>query len=165
MIAAGGIYTGRDIHRFIGLGASGIPMATRFVCTDECATFSEFKQTYLASRREDLVIIKSPVGMPGRAIRNQYTEDVEAGKKKPFKCPYHCIVTCNRQSSPYCIALALTSALRGRLKHGFAFAGANAYRASKIVPVRELFADLLRELRAARRSQGTAGDFENNAPA
>jgi len=165
VIAAGGIYTGRDIHRFIGLGASGVQMATRFVCTEECDASPEFKQTYLASKKEDLVIIKSPVGMPGRAIRNQYTEDVEAGKKKPFKCPYHCIVTCNRQSSPYCIALALISALRGRLKHGFAFAGVNAYRASKIVPVRELFADLLRELRAARRSQGTAGDFENNAPA
>jgi nitronate monooxygenase len=165
VIAAGGIYTGRDIHRFIGLGASGVQMATRFVCTEECDASPEFKQTYIASNKEDLVIIKSPVGMPGRAIRNQYIDDVEAGKKKPFKCPYHCIVTCNRQSSPYCIALALTSALRGRLKHGFAFAGANAYRASKIVPIKELFADLLRELREARRARGTGGGLEKRAPA
>jgi len=165
VIAAGGIYEGRDIQRVIELGASGVQMATRFVCTEECDASLEFKQTYLASKKDDLVIIKSPVGMPGRAIRNQYTEDVEAGKKKPFKCPYHCIVTCNPHSSPYCIALALTCALKGRLKHGFAFAGANAYRASKIVPVRELFADLLRELREARRTKGPAGGAENNVPA
>ena len=153
VIAAGGIYTGADIRKFVELGASGVQMATRFVCTEECDASAEFKNAYIASRKEDLVIIKSPVGMPGRAIRNQYLEDVAAGKKKPFKCPYHCIVTCTRQSSPYCIALALTSALKGRLKHGFAFAGANAYRASKIISVKRLFADLRREFRDSLRPQ------------
>jgi nitronate monooxygenase len=165
VIAAGGIYTGGDIHRFIELGAAGVQMATRFVCTEECDASPEFKMTYLASKEEDLVIIKSPVGMPGRAIRNQYTDDVEAGKKKPFKCPYHCIVTCNRQSSPYCIALALVSALKGRLKHGFAFAGANAFRASKVVPVKQLFADLRREYEEGRRSGVGDGRKESPAPA
>jgi len=165
VIAAGGIYTGTDIARMLEAGASGVQMATRFVCTEECDASPEFKKTYLASRREDLVIIKSPVGMPGRAIRNQYTDDVEAGKKKPFKCPYHCIVTCNRQSSPYCIALALTSALKGRLKHGFAFAGANAFRASKIVPVKQLMADLKREFEEAVRPRLKGGGMENSAPA
>jgi NAD(P)H-dependent flavin oxidoreductase YrpB (nitropropane dioxygenase family) len=165
VIAAGGIYTGGDIRRFLELGASGVQMATRFVCTEECDASPEFKKTYITSKREDLVIIKSPVGMPGRAIRNQYIDDVEAGKKKPFKCPYHCIVTCTRQSSPYCIALALISALKGRLKHGFAFAGANAYRASKIIPVKELFAELRREFGEARRSRVADGGDKNNAPA
>jgi len=164
VIAAGGIYTGADIHAFIELGVAGVQMATRFVCTEECDASPEFKKTYLASRKEDLVIIKSPVGMPGRAIRNQYTDDVEAGKKKPFKCPYHCIVTCNRQSSPYCIALALISALKGRLKHGFAFAGANAFRATKIVPVKELMADLRREFEEARRPQLRGDGTESPAP-
>jgi len=103
--------------------------------------------------------------MPGRAIRNQYTDDVEAGKKKPFKCPYHCIVTCNRQSSPYCIALALTSALKGRLKHGFAFAGANAFRASKIVPVKQLMADLKKEFEEAIRPRPKDSGTESPAPA
>jgi nitronate monooxygenase len=117
----------------------------------------------MTSKKEDLVIIKSPVGMPGRAIRNQYIDDVEAGKKKPFKCPYHCIITCTRQSSPYCIALALISALKGRLRSGFAFAGANAYRASKVIQVKELFADLQSELGAARRSQVAGGDFKSTA--
>ncbi|MFZ2054849.1 MAG: nitronate monooxygenase [Candidatus Aminicenantales bacterium] len=165
VIAAGGIYTGGDIQRFIELGTAGVQMATRFVCTEECDASPEFKKTYLASRKEDLVIIKSPVGMPGRAIRNQYTDDVEAGKKKPFKCPYHCIVTCNRQSSPYCIALALTNALKGRLKHGFAFAGANAFRASKIVPVKELMADLRREFEKAQHPQLRGDGMESPVPA
>ncbi len=164
VIAAGGIYTGADIRRFIELGAAGVQMATRFVCTEECDASTEFKKAYIASRKEDLVIIKSPVGMPGRAIRNQYTDDIEAGKKKPFKCPYHCIITCNRQSSPYCIALALTSALKGRLKHGFAFAGANAFRTSKIVPVKELMVDLRREFEETRRPQ-VRGDGKESSPA
>jgi nitronate monooxygenase len=165
VIAAGGIYTGADIRRFMDLGAAGVQMATRFVCTEECDASPEFKNAYMNSKREDLVIIKSPVGMPGRAIRNQYLDDVEAGKKKPFNCPYHCIVTCTRQSSPYCIALALTSALKGRLKHGFAFAGANAFRASKVIPVRQLFADLRREFEAARRPQVEGGASGTGAPA
>ncbi len=147
VIAAGGIYTGADVRGYLDRGASGVQMATRFVGTDECDASPEFKQTYLDSRQEDLVIIKSPVGMPGRAIRNQFIDDVEAGRKKPFECPYHCIVTCQPKASPYCIALALTSALRGRLKHGFAFAGANAHRVKKIVPVKELIATILAEYR------------------
>jgi nitronate monooxygenase len=147
VIAAGGIFTGADIRDYMDRGASGVQMATRFVGTEECDASPEFKQTYLESKKEDLVIIKSPVGMPGRAIRNQFIADVDAGKKKPFACPYHCIVTCQQKASPYCIALALTSALKGRLKHGFAFAGANAYRVKKIVPVKELIATLLSEYR------------------
>jgi len=149
VIAAGGIYTGADIRDYMDRGASGVQMATRFVGTEECDASPEFKQTYLESRQEDLVIIKSPVGMPGRAIRNQFIDDVDAGKKQPFECPYHCIVTCQQKTSPYCIALALTSALKGRLKHGFAFAGANAYRVKKIVSVKELVATILAEYRDA----------------
>jgi nitronate monooxygenase len=91
------------------------------------------------------MIIESPVGMPGRAIRNRFLEDVAIGKKKPFNCPYHCIITCKEKASPYCIALALSSAYIGKLNRGFAFAGANAYRNDRIVPVRKLFAELLAE--------------------
>ncbi|HPN57160.1 MAG TPA: nitronate monooxygenase [Candidatus Omnitrophota bacterium] len=149
VIAAGGIYTGEDIRRIMDQGASGVQLATRFVCTDECDAAPEFKNAFLKSRKEDLVIIKSPVGMPGRAIRNQYIDDVNAGKKKPFRCPLHCIVTCERQSSPYCIALALTNALKGRLDRGFAFAGANAYRTDRIISVKALLAELLSEFRSS----------------
>lgn len=146
VIAGGGIYTGADIRRFIDLGAAGVQMATRFVATEECDASPKFKETYLAAKGpEDLEIIKSPVGMPGRAIRNQFLDDVAKGMKKPFACPYHCIVTCDIEKAPYCISLALLNAQKGNLDKGFAFAGANAWRAEKIVPVQELVDELVSE--------------------
>lgn len=149
VIAAGGIYTGEDIHKYIKLGASGVQMATRFVTTNECDASIEFKNSYLECNKEDIVIIKSPVGMPGRAIRNSFTDDVEKGQNKPFKCPYHCIITCDYKNSPYCIASALTNAQKGDLAHGFVFAGENAYRSDKIISVKELMATLEKEYEEA----------------
>ena len=149
VIAGGGIYTGADIHKFLRLGAAGVQMATRFVTTHECDASAGFKDAYVRATREDIVIIKSPVGMPGRAIRNQFLDDVIAGRKIPFTCPYHCIVTCDYTNSPYCIALALINAQRGRMGHGFAFAGENAYRTTGVVSVKELVATLLKEYDAA----------------
>jgi nitronate monooxygenase len=149
VIPGGGIYTGADIHKFLQLGAAGVQMASRFVTTHECDAATSFKDAYINATPEDLVIIKSPVGMPGRAIRNQFLEDVGTGKRMPFTCPYHCIVTCDYLNSPYCIALALINAQRGRMRHGFAFAGANAHRATEIVSVKDLVATLLAEYRAA----------------
>ena len=148
VIAGGGIYTGADIKRFIGLGAAGVQMATRFVATEECDASRKFKNAYLAAGRGDLEIIKSPVGMPGRAIRNKFLDDVAKGMKKPFACPYHCIVTCDIEKAPYCISLALLNAQKGRLDKGFAFAGSNAWRTEKIVPVQELVDELKREYEA-----------------
>lgn len=144
VIAAGGIYTGEDIFKFLELGAAGVQMGTRFVATHECDASLEFKNAFLNSREEDIVIIDSPVGLPGRAIKNKFIKDVERGKRKPFKCPYHCIKTCNFERSPYCIALALTNAKKGNLKKGFAFAGANAYRIDRIISVKELI-EILKE--------------------
>ncbi|HCJ66121.1 MAG TPA: nitronate monooxygenase [Elusimicrobia bacterium] len=153
VIAAGGIYTGEDIYKFLQLGASGVQMATRFVTTYECDASIKFKQAYIDSKKEDIVIIKSPVGMPGRAIRNKFIDDVNEGEKKPFKCPFHCIVTCDCKNSPYCIALALVNAKKGNLKHGFAFVGANAYRTKEIISVKELIKSLLEEYEnASKRS-------------
>jgi nitronate monooxygenase len=152
VIAAGGIYTGRDIDRFLRLGADGVQMATRFVATHECDAAPEFKQAYIDAREDDIVIIQSPVGMPGRAIRNRFIDEVSSGERKPFSCPHHCIVTCDVERSPYCIALALSNAQRGRLAGGFAFAGANAWRVRELVSVRELITELEREYDAASRS-------------
>lgn len=152
VIAAGGIYTGEDIYKFIQLGASGVQMATRFVTTEECDASLEFKSTYIECTKDDIGIIKSPVGMPGRAIKNEFLNDVEAGSKKPYKCPYHCISTCKYESSPYCIALALINAKRGKMKHGFAFAGENAYRAENIVSVKELVNSLAEEYDSAEKA-------------
>ncbi len=110
IIAAGGIYTPDDIEKFISMGAAGVQLGTRFVATHECDADERFKQAYVESKKEDMVIIKSPVGLPGRAVNNKFLDDVAQGKKKPFKCTYHCIKTCDYQKSPYCIAFALLNA-------------------------------------------------------
>jgi len=145
VIAAGGIYTGADIHKFIRLGAQGVQMATRFVATHECDASMEFKEAYIKCKKEDLVIIDSPVGLPGRAIQNRFLEKVSLGVKEPVKCPWKCLKTCDFKKVTYCIALALTNAKKGNLEKGFAFAGANAYRTSKICSVKELIKTLLKE--------------------
>lgn len=154
VIAAGGIYTGRDIRTFIGLGAAGVQMGTRFVATFECDADASFKQMYIDAGPEKIVIIKSPVGMPGRAIRNRYIDEINSGMKKPYKCPYHCISTCDYTNSPYCIAHALISAKKGRFQNGFAFAGANAYRVTEIVPVKKLIAELMDQFETATANVG-----------
>ncbi len=143
LIVAGGVYTGEDIGRLLKLGVSGVQMATRFVTTEECDAHIAFKEEYLRAKKEDIVFIKSPVGLPGRAIRNKFLEAVERGEKRPFKCPYHCIKTCRPKKAPYCISLALINAQQGRLEKGFAFAGANAYKAEKITTVRDLMRELV----------------------
>lgn len=145
VIAAGGVYTGADILSFLRLGAAGVQMGTRFVATHECDADAAFKQAIVNAGKDDLMVIKSPVGMPGRAVRNTFLEEVARGEKKPFKCPYHCIKTCNQEVSPYCIAMALAAARKGKFKNGFAFAGSNAYRVDSVISVRELILSLEKE--------------------
>jgi nitronate monooxygenase len=152
VIAAGGIYTGADLLKFVRLGASGGQLGTRFVTTHECDAALPFKQAYLNATEHDIVIIQSPVGMPGRAIRNRFVDDIKLGIKKPFKCPYHCIITCDYLNSPYCIALALMNAQKGHLNAGFPFAGANAYRAHEIISVGELMQTLAHEYGQAEQA-------------
>jgi nitronate monooxygenase len=149
VIAAGGVYTGADIYKYIKLGAQGVQMATRFVATYECDASEEFKEAYIRCNKEDLIIINSPVGLLGRAIRNGFLEKIESGNKIPFKCPWQCLKTCDLRTSPYCIARALTNAKNGHLEEGFAFAGANAYRIDKIISVKELFKTLMMEYEEA----------------
>jgi len=159
VIAAGGIYTGADIHRFMELGAQGVQMATRFVATYECDASMEFKEAYLNCKKEDIVIIDSPVGLPGRAIRGKFLERVSSGIKETFKCPWKCLKTCDFKHVPYCIALALTNAKKGDLEEGFAFAGANAYRVDKIISVKELIGTLVEEYMAAAMQHSTKDEL------
>jgi nitronate monooxygenase len=149
VIAAGGIFNGDDIRRFLNLGAAGVQMGTRFVATHECDADPAFKQAYVDAKKEDMVVIKSPVGLPGRVVRNPFIDEVNQGKRNPVNCPYHCIKTCKQQKSPYCIALALGNARKGKFKHGFAFAGMNAYRIDKIISVKELINSLKQEFSLA----------------
>jgi len=145
IIPAGGIFNGKDIRKYLELGAAGVQMGTRFVATHECDADDAFKQLYVESSSDDMIIIKSPVGLPGRAIRNGFLDEVGNGNKTPFKCPFHCIKTCDPQKSPYCIAVALSNARQGKFKYGFAFAGENAYRIKKIISVKELMRTLTSE--------------------
>lgn len=145
IIAAGGIYTGGDIRKFLDLGASAAQMGTRFVATDECDADPRFKQSYINAGKDDITIISSPVGMPGRALKNDFIEQSREGLRKPFKCVFHCVSTCDPEKTPYCIAQALISAMRGNLNGGFAFCGENVSRVKKIVPVAKLIEDLKRE--------------------
>ena len=149
VITAGGIYTGKDIARMLSLGASGIQMGTRFVCTEECDVSQEFKQAFLDARKEDIVIIKSPVGMPGRAINNQFLKDLEIKGKLKINCPYRCLTACEVKTARYCIALALLNSYFGDVDHGLIFCGQNAYRVDKIITVKELIQELLYELKEA----------------
>lgn len=145
LVAGGGVYTGADINMMFELGADGVQMGTRFVATDECDADIRFKKSYINCKKEDIGIIKSPVGLPGRAIINQFLVDVANGIKMPFSCPWKCLKTCDYHTAPYCIAQALLNSRRGNLEHGFAFAGENAYRVDRIMPVKALINELLQE--------------------
>jgi nitronate monooxygenase len=150
LIAAGGIYTGQDIRDIMDLGASGVQMGTRFVTTDECDASAGFKQTYIDASETDIEIIRSPVGMPGRAILSNFINKVKAGRKQPKTCPFKCIRTCDISKSPYCIIIALMNALKGNFESGYAFAGSNAFRAKGIFSVKEVFQSLLSEYRTTQ---------------
>ncbi len=152
LIAAGGIYTGEDINNVMKLGASGVQMGTRFVTTDECDASQGFKQAYIDATEKDIEIIKSPVGMPGRAIFSGFIQKVRDGKKQPLSCPFKCIRTCDVSSSPYCIIIALINALKGNFENGFAFAGSNAFRATGISSVKEVFQSLMKEYKDSRQA-------------
>lgn len=158
VIAAGGIYTGEDIFNIMQKGAKGVQLGTRFVTTEECDASSAFKQIYLDACENDIEIIQSPVGMPGRAIRNAFIEKVAQGLKHPVKCPFHCIRSCDITSTPYCIIQALFSAYKGNMSGGFAFAGSNAFRANMITTVKDVFSELKEDMQRA------IADYRNRFP-
>ena len=142
VIAAGGIWDGKDINRFLDLGADGVQMATRFVATEECDASENFKQAYINANKEDIKIIKSPVGMPGRAIYNEFIKTTEMGKCKIEKC-YNCIKTCNVVNTPYCITKALINAVKGNMNEALIFCGSNVEKVKKIVSVHNLMDELV----------------------
>ncbi|MCK5027327.1 MAG: nitronate monooxygenase [Candidatus Pacebacteria bacterium] len=152
VIVAGGIYTGEDIFNFVRKGASGVQMGTRFVATHECDAAQPFKDAYVKARSEDVVIIKSPVGLPGRALKCSFLDEATAGKRRPKRCITKCIKSCkfpDTSNTPYCISLALINVQRGNLDHGFIFCGSNVDRVDKIVHVKELMKELVEGYQAA----------------
>ena len=141
VIAAGGIADGRGVAAAFMLGAQGVQLGTRFVTTEECDAADAYKQAYLSARKEDIVIVKSPVGMPGRAIQNAFLEKVAAGERFMSGCR-HCIKTCDPKTAPYCITRALINAATGDVDNGLLFCGSNAWRAQKI----ERTVDIMEEM-------------------
>jgi NAD(P)H-dependent flavin oxidoreductase YrpB (nitropropane dioxygenase family) len=152
VIAAGGIYTGNDMLYIMKKGASAVQLGTRFVATEECDASDAFKQAFIEAKGENIQIIKSPVGLPGRTIFNNFLKEAYEGKRKPLSCNYHCIKTCNPKTTLYCIAKALHSAYQGNMADGFAFTGSNAALVKKISTVKKVFEDLKMEyLQALKR--------------
>lgn len=150
IIAGGGIYNGEEMMKILDLGASAVQLGTKFVTTNECDASEDFKKSYLNASESDIEIIKSPVGLPGRAIASEFLKRVRDGLEKPKSCPFHCIKTCDYQKSPYCIIIALYNAFRGNFKKGYAFCGSNAFRADKIISVKETIFTLMEEMKQAR---------------
>ncbi|MGE5655972.1 MAG: NAD(P)H-dependent flavin oxidoreductase [Actinomycetota bacterium] len=146
VIAAGGVWDRADIDQMLALGASGVQIGTRFITTDECDADIRYKEFHLHAQPEDVVIISSPVGMPGRALRNAFVEKVSAGVSDLEKrCLFNCLHTCKcRDEQQYfCIIQVLDKAARGDIENGLVFSGSNAGRADRMMPVAELMAELI----------------------
>ena len=153
IIAAGGIFDGKDIVEMLRAGAKGVQMATRFVATKECDVHQKFKEAYLKAKKEDVVIIHSPVGLPGRAIKNSFVKKIlegKAPKPDPVKCQGCIGMACDKS---YCILDALENARKGDLENGLIFAGSNVWRVNKIVSVKELIEELTTEANKILKNQ------------
>lgn len=142
VIVAGGVFTREDIKHMLEIGAQGVQIASRFVATNECDASQEYKNMYINAKEGDICIVKSPVGMPGRAVRNRFIERVEKERQKIEKC-YQCLEKCNPADVPYCITKALISAVRGDIDNGLIFCGSNVDRINKIVSVHDLIKELV----------------------
>ena len=145
VISAGGVWDSKDIKKFLDLGASGVQIASRFVATNECDADIKFKEAYVNAKKEDIKIIKSPVGMPGRAIYNKFIKNTENENSKIDKC-YNCIKTCDVNNTPYCITKALINAVKGDLDNGLIFCGSNVDKIKEIISVHDLMNILISDI-------------------
>lgn len=144
IIVAGGIYTSEDVKRFFKAGASAVQVGTRFIATAECDAHIKFKEKFISAELDDVVYVKSPVGYPGRAIRNNLTEQIKREYIMPKKC-IACVTPCRgrHESTPYCISERLSMAVNGDSENGLVFSGANGYRIQEITSVKAVIDELL----------------------
>jgi NAD(P)H-dependent flavin oxidoreductase YrpB (nitropropane dioxygenase family) len=138
LIAAGGITDGYDMAEMMDkYGADGVQVASRFVLTEECSVSDAFKQAYLNAKKEDVTLIRSPVGLPGRAIRTPFVEQMETGEElKAKECKYKCLKKCDHF---YCISERLIKAKDGNIEEGLVFSGENVFKMKEILSVKEVF--------------------------
>lgn len=141
IVVAGGIFDSGDVSHALSLGAEGVQVASRFVATYECDASEAYKQAYIWADEEDLEIVQSPVGMPGRALRNRFIQRVEEMREPITRC-YQCLQHCNPANVPYCITKALVNAVEGDLDHGLIFCGANVGRIKQMMSVHDLMQEL-----------------------
>lgn len=147
IIAAGGIFDGNDIAKYLNLGASGVQMATRFVATHECDASLEFKNAYVNANKDEVGIVSSPVGMPGRAILNPFVNKTKEGPVKVDKC-FRCLTPCDPKTTPYCITKALINSVNGDIDNGLIFCGENVSKIKEITSVKSLMTELENEIKA-----------------
>lgn len=147
VFVAGGIRDGYEMARYMRQGAAGAQFATRFITTQECDASDGFKQALLSAEEEDITIVQSPVGMPGRALRSPLIQQVEAGMQPgPQKC-VRCLTACEPKKAPYCISRALVDAVRGDWENGLFFCGANAGHKRKITTVKAEIEEIMSQWR------------------
>ena len=142
VVIGGGIYDKDDIKHALELGADGVQIATRFVVTEECDASEAYKRAYIEAKEEDIQIVISPVGMPGRAIINPFLKTVKQGRIPVTKC-FNCLEHCNPKETPYCITTALINAVEGNLENGLIFCGDNVHRLKEMTTVKALFEELV----------------------
>lgn len=145
VIFAGGIFDGEDIAEVLSFGADAVQMATRFVATEECDAHINFKKAYINTEIDHAKIIISPVGMPGRAIENQFIKNIAAGNRPKIERCVNCLATCNPATTPYCISQALVASVQGDVDNGLIFAGENVHRVHSITTVKTLISELVAE--------------------
>ena len=141
VFVAGGIYTKEDIEMYQDLGAAGVQMATRFIATYECDADDAFKQKIINAKKEDIVLVKSPAGLPGRAIKTEFMNQTELGRIPSSHCIL-CMKPCIPSTTPYCISEALIHSVKGDVEQGLVFAGSNAYRVNTMLSVHDLIEEL-----------------------
>lgn len=145
VVVAGGIYDSKDVQRILALGADGVQVASRFVTTEECDADICYKEAYLNCKKEDIQLVTSPVGMPGRAIRNTFTERIANGEKEKITKCYGCLRKCNPTEIPYCITDALIRAVKGDTENGLVFCGAESYRGKSLEKVKDVVDSLMKK--------------------
>ncbi|MGM0778220.1 MAG: NAD(P)H-dependent flavin oxidoreductase [Bacillota bacterium] len=145
VIAAGGIMTGEDIAHAIRVGASGVQMGTRFVASQECDAPLSFKEKYVHAKQEDIVMVKTTVGLEGRAIKNNFTEQISDNKKVKIKKCIDCLKNCSYR---FCTLDSLVISMEGDCENGLVFAGARVHEINEILPVQTIIHKIKREYEA-----------------
>lgn len=146
VIAAGGIMTGEDIAKALEMGASGVQMGTRFVASVECDAPMAFKQKYVDAKKEDILLVKTSVGLQGRAIANSFTDLITGPNKVKINNCQDCLKNC---SYKFCTLDSLFRTVNGDVENGLVFAGARVHEVKEILPVQKIIDNLSAEYSAA----------------